>query len=201
MTGNATESATSTSLLVRLQQAPADQGAWAEFVRRYGPRIHEWGRRWGLQEADAQDVSQDVLLKLVRAMQAFRYDPALRFRGWLKTVAHHAWQDLARGRRPVAAGGEPAAADPLQSLAACDDLAAGVEAAYEQELFDRAVGRVRPRVQPQTWDAFRLTAFDGLPGAEVAARLGMPVTSVYKARSNVQRLLRAEVLELDGGAA
>ena len=135
-----------------------------------------------------------MLLKLVRAMQAFRYDPTWRFRGWLKTVAHHAWQDLARGRRAAAAGD-----DPLQSLEARDDLAAGVEAAYEQELLERAMDRVRTRVQPQTWDAFRLTALDGLPGAEAAARLGMPVTSVYKAKSNVQKLLEAEVIVLDGG--
>src|SRR4051794_25181714 len=65
--------ATSASLLIRLQQAPADQDAWLEFLRRYGPRIHNWCRRWGLQEADAQDVTQNVLLKLTRAMQAFRY--------------------------------------------------------------------------------------------------------------------------------
>src|SRR5262249_28454560 len=105
MSDRATDSGTSTSLLVRLQQAPADEAAWAEFVRRYGARIHVWGRRWGLQEADAHDVSQDVLLKLVRAMQAFRYDPSQRFRGWLKTIAHHAWQDLARGRRLIISGG------------------------------------------------------------------------------------------------
>ena len=199
MQDKATEPATSTSLLVRLQQAPADQAAWAEFVRRYGARIHAWCRRWGLQEADAQDVSQAVLVKLVRSMQAFRYDPAQRFRGWLKTVTHHAWQDLARSRRLVAFGGNPGFDDPLQSLAARDDLTAWVEQEYERELLERALERVRLRVQPQTWDAFRLTAFDGLPGAEVAARLGMAVTSVYKAKSNVQKLLEAEVLVLDGG--
>ena len=194
-----TDSGTSTSLLARLQQAPADQAAWAEFVRRYGARIHEWCRRWGLQEADTQEVHQEVLLKLVRAMQAFRYDPARRFRGWLKTVAHHAWQDLVRGRRQVPRGGDPAADDPVQSLAARDDLAAWVERAYEQELLDLALERVRPRVQPHTWEAFRLTAFDGVPAADVGARLGMAVTSVYKAKSNVQKLLEAEVSELDGG--
>ena len=193
------DSDTSASLLAQLQQAPADQAAWAAFVGRYGPLILGWCRRWGLQEADAQEVHQEVLLRLVRAMQAFRYDPARRFRGWLKTVAHHAWQDLARARRSVAAGGDPAPDDPLQSVAARDDLAGWIERAYEQELLERAVVRVRPRVLPQTWDAFRLTALDGLPGAEVAARLGMPVTSVYKAKSNVQKLLEAEVTVLDGG--
>ena len=200
MPDQAADSGTSTSLLVRLQQAPADQAAWAEFVRRYGTRIHGWCRRWGLQEADAQDVTQDVLLKLIRAMQAFRYDPAQRFRGWLKTVTHHAWQDLARGRRQVAAGGDPGGRRPAAVAGgARRPGGAASKAAYEQELLERALERVRPRVQPQTWDAFRLTAFDGLPGAEVAARLGMAVTSVYKAKSNVQKLLEAEVLELDGG--
>jgi RNA polymerase sigma-70 factor (ECF subfamily) len=198
--GPAPNSVTSLSLLERLRQTPADQAAWAEFVARYGQRIHGWCRRWGLQEADAQDVTQTVLLKLVQAMQAFRYDPARKFLGWLKTVTHHAWQDLVRGRRQVAAGGDLASDDPLQALAARDDLAARLEGAYEQELLEKALARVRPRVRPQTWDAFRLTAFEGLSGAKAAARLGMPVISVYKARSNVQKLLVAEVRYLEGGA-
>jgi RNA polymerase sigma factor (sigma-70 family) len=199
MEEKATESATSTSLLGRLQQAPADQAAWAEFVNRYGARIHGWCRRWGLQEADAQDVSQAVLVKLLRSMQAFRYDPAQRFRSWLKTVTHNAWQDLVRGRRVLAVGGNPVFDDPLQSLAARDDLTAWVEQEYERELLERALERVRLRVQPQTWDAFRMTSFEGLAGADVASRLGMAVTSVYKAKSNVQKLLETEVLKMDGG--
>ncbi len=198
MPNEAADSGTSVSLLVRLQQSPADQAAWTEFVRSYGGSISAWCRRWGLQEADAQDLSQEVLLKLLRAMQAFRYDPAQRFRGWLKTVAHHAWQDLARGRRQLAAGGDPGADDPLGSLEARDEMAAALEKAYEQELLERAMQQVRPRVQPQTWDAFHLTAIEGLPGAEAAARLGMAVTTVYKAKSNVQKLLQAEVHNLAG---
>jgi RNA polymerase sigma-70 factor (ECF subfamily) len=191
---------TSTSLLVRLQQLPADQTAWEEFVERYGPQILGWCRQWQLQEADAQDVTQTVLLKLLQAMRAFRYDPEQRFRGWLKTVTHHVWQDLVRGRRQLAAGGDPEADDPLQTLAARDDLAERLEGAYEQELLEQALARVRPRVQPQTWDAFRLTALDGLSAADVAARLGMALTSVYKAKSNVQKLLESEVRYLEGGA-
>jgi DNA-directed RNA polymerase specialized sigma24 family protein len=123
-------------------------------------------------------------------MQAFRYDPAQKFR---------AWQDLVRGRRQKAAGEDAASDDDLlQTLAARDDLGARLETAYEQELVEHALDRVRPRVQP-TWEAFHLTAFEELSGAEAAAHLGMAVTSVYKARSNVQRLLQAEVRYLEGG--
>lgn len=191
------DTSTRTSLLVRLQQSPADQSAWSEFVNFYGSRVHGWCRRWGLQEADSEDVTQIVLLKLVGAMQAFRYDPTQRFRGWLKTVAHNAWLDLVRVRREIAAGGDSQVDDPLQALAVGDDLALRLEAAYEQELLEKAMERVRPRVQPHSWKAFQLTVFDGLSGADVAARLGIPVTSVYKAKSNIQKMLEAEVAAME----
>jgi RNA polymerase sigma-70 factor (ECF subfamily) len=196
----AANSVTSITLLARLRHTPADQAAWAEFVERYGPRIHAWCRRWGLQEADAQDVAQAVLVKVLGAMQSFRYDPSQKFRAWLKTITHHAWQDLVRGRQQLVEGRDAAGDDdPLQALAARDDLGEQLEAAYEQELMECALVRVRPRVQPLTWEAFRLTALEGLSGARASAQLGMALTSVYKAKSNVLKLVEAEVHYLEGG--
>lgn len=196
----ATNSVTSTTLLARLQHTSVDQAAWAEFVERYGHRIHVWCLRWGLQEADAQDVSQTVLLKVLGAMQHFRYDPSQKFRAWLKTITHHAWQDLVRSRREVVDGGLAAGeSDALQTLRARDDLGEQFEAAYEQELMEFALLRVRPRVQPTTWDAFRLTALEGHSGAQVSAQLGIAVTSVYKAKSNVLKMLECDIQYMEGG--
>ena len=79
MTGSSASS-TSATLLERLRQDAADQDAWAHFVRRYGPQIYRWCRRWGLQEADAQDVTQTVLAKLSQKLRTFSYDPARSFR-------------------------------------------------------------------------------------------------------------------------
>jgi RNA polymerase sigma-70 factor (ECF subfamily) len=190
------ESVTSITLLGRLQHRPSDQAAWTEFVARYGWRITAWCRQWGLQEADSQDVTQTVLVKLLAALHTFRYNPAEKFRAWLKTVTHHAWQDLVRSRRR-----RVGADDPLEKLAAFDDLTVRFEQAYEQEVMERALTRVKERVQPPTWAAFKLTAIDGLSGAETAARLRLPLTSVYKAKSNVVKLLEAEVRYLEGGEA
>lgn len=192
-------SVTSTTLLLRLQQSPSDQAAWAEFVERYGRRIEGWCRQWGLQEADAHDVAQTVLLKMLRAAQTFRYDPRQRFRAWLKTVTHHAWQDWVRSHKVMVSGGDREGDDPLQQVAARDDLAACMEEAFEQELLDEALVRVRPRVQPHTWEAFRLTTYEGASGKEAAERLGMAVTSVYKAKSNIRKLLESEVRILEEG--
>ena len=55
---------TSATLLGRVGLSPSDPAAWARFVSLYGSRIRGWCRRWGLQEADSEDVTQDVLLRL-----------------------------------------------------------------------------------------------------------------------------------------
>jgi RNA polymerase sigma-70 factor (ECF subfamily) len=185
-------------LLGRLRQDHTDQAAWGEFVRRYGPKIYGWCRRWSLQEADAQDVTQDVLLKLADKLRTFAYDPSRSFRGWLKTLTHHAWQDFLEGRRRHGQGsGDPAVFDRLQSEEAGTDLLRRLDEEYDRELLEEAMARVQLRVEPHTWEAFRLTAVEDLPGAEVARRLDMQVAMVFIAKSRVQKLIRQEVERLE----
>ena len=192
---------TSPTLLGRLGRVPADHAAWAEFAERYGRKIYGWCRRWGLQEADAEDVTQDVLLRLARKMRDFRYDPARSFRAWLKTVTHHAWRDFAEGlNRPGARGGDSRNLELLQTVEARDALVSDLDRECERELLDEALARVRLRVQPHTWQAFHLLAVEGRSGAEAAARLGMKVAAVFVARSKVQKMAREEVRKLDGRA-
>jgi RNA polymerase sigma-70 factor (ECF subfamily) len=190
---------TSPTLLGRLGSLPTDQGAWAEFAERYGRKIYRWCRRWHLQEADAQDVTQDVLLKLAQRMRTFVYDPSRSFRAWLKTVTHHAWQDLlAARRRPGAGSGDGQALEALQSVPARDSLVEELDEEFARDLLDEALARVRLRVQAHTWEAFHLVTFEGLSGAEAAARLGMQVATVFVARSKVQKMVREEVRRLEG---
>jgi RNA polymerase sigma-70 factor (ECF subfamily) len=191
-------SVTRVSLLGRLRRNPADEGAWQEFVHHYGPKISAWCRRWGLQEADAQDVTQDVLLRLADKMKTFTYDPARSFRGWLRTLAHHAWSDFLRDRaRPGQGSGDSQVLQLLGTTAARDDLAGGLEEQLDRELLEEAGCRVRLRVAPATWEAFRLTAVEGLPGQEVARRTGLQVGQVYVAKHRVEKLLREEVQKLE----
>src|SRR4051794_38746257 len=92
------------SLLGRLRESNADQAAWSEFVAWYAPLIQGWCQRWKLQEADAQDVTQIVLVKLGDKMRTFQYDPARSFRGYLKTLAHYAWCDFLETRKQRGGG-------------------------------------------------------------------------------------------------
>jgi len=194
---NTSDTRTSPTLLGRLCRAPADQSAWAEFVERYGRKIYGWCRQWGLQDADAEDVTQMVLARLADKMRAFAYDPARSFRGWLRTLAQHAWSDFVARRRVGVGSGDTSILDRLYGIEARDDLARQLDEECERELLEEAMVRVRLRVEQRTWDAFQLLALDGRSGAETAAQLGMKVPTVFVARSKVQRMIQEEARKLD----
>ena len=133
---------TSIKLLQCLRQQPADQAAWAEFVRRYGPRLYHWCRCWKLQEADAQDVTQAVLVKLAAKMGTFHYDPAGSFRAYLKTLVRYAWCDFLESRKqPGAGSGDSEVHKLLETVEAGDDLVQRLDEQFDQEF--RVVRRRR----------------------------------------------------------
>jgi RNA polymerase sigma-70 factor (ECF subfamily) len=180
------------TLLERIQTFPADLEAWDEFVRRYRPIIHSWCLKWGLQSFDADDVAQDVMVKLLTAMRTFRYDPARSFHGWLRTVTQHALGHFSAGGRR-----EPGQLGPNIRIAelvdARVDLEQGLERLFDLDLFAIAKRRIARRVKPVTWDAFQLTALEGLSGQDAARRLRIPVAHVFVARNRVQKLLQEEI--------
>ncbi|MCA8999879.1 MAG: sigma-70 family RNA polymerase sigma factor [Planctomycetaceae bacterium] len=95
------DSTTNSTLLAKLRGESTASRSWDEFVARYGPRIVNWCQKWGLQPADAADVTQNVLLELSQQMRTFRYDPDKRFRSWLKTVTRRAWYDYSQRRKKL----------------------------------------------------------------------------------------------------
>lgn len=192
-------SITHASLIGRLRACPHDAAAWVEFVSQYAPRIQEWCRRWGLQHADTQDVTQIVLLKLASKFRDFEYDPSRSFRAWLKTVTHHAWKDyLAHHGRPGRGSGDSEVLLLLDQVEAGVALIECLEEAFDQEILKEAMARVQLRVERRTWEAFRLLAFEDWSGADAARHLDMKVATVFVARSKVQRMLREEVARLGG---
>jgi RNA polymerase sigma factor (sigma-70 family) len=193
--GAASASLTSSTLLGRLRSSPTDQAAWNDFVQRYGPKIYRWCRQWDLQEADAQDAAQNVLVKLAGRMRAFEYDPARSFRAWLKVVTQSVVSDFLAER---ARAGRALTLQQLDTAAARDSLLQHLQEEFDLELFEEAMARVQLRLAAHRWEVFRLTAIEGLPGVEVAARLRMKVATVFAAKSAVQRLVRKELRRLEG---
>jgi RNA polymerase sigma factor (sigma-70 family) len=191
---------TRASLLLRLRDTH-DLPAWEQFVGLYAPLVYGFARRKGLQDADAADLAQDVMTSVAQQMRQWQYNPERgSFRGWLFTIARNRlmnWQASA-ARRMDGTGGD----DNLKAVQTCPESLPDTDdwdAEYALRIFHWAASVVRPQVAEQTWQAFELTAIDGLNGTEVAASLGMSTGAVYLARSRVMSRLK-QVVERIGDA-
>jgi RNA polymerase sigma factor (sigma-70 family) len=181
------------SLLVRLRDA-ADGLAWGQFVNLYGPLIFRYGQRQGLQEADAADLTQEVLSRLAQSLPGWHYDPDRgAFRGWLFTVVRNQFRKLLQRRgRHVQSTGDTTAQRALLEQAAPDGADAWNEE-YRRRLFTWAAEQVRPEIDATAWQAFWLTGVEGQPAKEAASRLGMTVAAVYMAKSRILARIKEQI--------
>jgi RNA polymerase sigma-70 factor (ECF subfamily) len=189
--------ATRLSLLVRLRDA-RDDGAWAQFVDVYAPLVFGFARRHGLQDADAADLTQDVLQAVSRGIRRLDYDPRRgTFRGWLFTVVRNKLRNfLAVQNRPGRGTGDTDAQHRLQELPAREeDEAAWWDQEYERRVFAWAAEQVRGAFQDSTWQAFWQTAIEGKTGPQAARSLRMSVAAVYLAKGRVMARLKELIRE------
>jgi RNA polymerase sigma-70 factor (ECF subfamily) len=194
-------SSTSDSLLSRLKIRPVDSSAWREFTGRYGPMIRRWCRRRGLNEADVQDVSQDVLTKVVRAFKTFAYDPRRGFRRWLYTICRHALYDYRRRwRQPARGTGDSFMMQVLANQPAADNSCRSDGDEYDMELFEHAMANVRARVADHNWQAFVLSMLEGRTVEETAQALGLHTGMVYVARCKITKMLSREIRRLQSAS-
>ena len=184
--------ATPLSLLVRLCDARDDE-AWSQFVEIYAPLVYGYARKHGLQDADAADLTQDVLQAVSGAIRRLDYDPRRgTFRGWLFTVVRNKVRNFfAAQKKPGRGSGDSDAHERLQELPAREeDQSAWWDQEYERRVFTWAAERVRGSFSDSTWQAFWQIAVEGKTGPEVARTLRMTVAAVYLAKGRVLTRLK-----------
>ncbi len=185
---------TPVSLLERIRVRP-DGDSWRRLVDLYAPLIRGWLRRHLLPDADADDLTQEVLAVLVRELPRFEHSgrPGA-FRTWLRIVTVHRLRDFWRGRRyqPEATG----ASDFLDRLEQLEDSGSGLSRLWDEEhdrhVVARLLEQIRPEFQAATWQAFEAVMLRGEAPAVAARRLGLSTNAVLLARWRVMRRLRRE---------
>ncbi|MEM1228036.1 MAG: sigma-70 family RNA polymerase sigma factor [Planctomycetota bacterium] len=185
------------SLLVRIKDGD-DQVAWERFIEIYGPLIFRFGMKKGLQEADAADLTQDVLQRISQSIARFEYDPSLgRFRSWLFLIASQSISKLLekKERQPVGSG-DSAVAQSLHQIPSREEENVW-ETEYRQHVLDWAKDQIRDQFANNTWLAFVGTAIENKNAQAVADELGMSVGAVYVARSRVMKRLKEVVATID----
>ncbi len=182
------------SLLVRARN-PQDADAWRTFTAVYTPLVVRYCRRQGLQQADADDVTQEVLAQVARALPAFEYRPDRgRFRHWLGTVTRN---KLRRFKHKQRRRQELVDLAPEQALeSARPQVAMEWTSAFNEQVLTAACERIRGSFEAVTWRAFEMVWRDSRPAVEVAQLLDVPIHTVYAAKSRVLKRLWAEVLVL-----
>jgi RNA polymerase sigma factor (sigma-70 family) len=187
------------SLLVQMRDA-RNQCAWGEFVEIYSPLVYGFARKRGLQDADAVDVTQDVLGIVSRSIGKFDYARERgSFRGWLFTIVRHELHDWFAKQRSAAIGaGNSLEAQQFEDLPDTNhSLSKLWNLEHEQRLFAWAAEKVRLEVQETTWKAFWKTTVENQSGQEVATELQMSVAAVYLAKSRVMARLKELVQQAE----
>ena len=186
------------SLLLRLR-GQRDERAWAEFLGLYEPLVLRLLRGRGLQDSDARDTTQQVLLRISRAIERYQSDGAkASFRRWLFRVARNVVVTFLtkQSKQPDVLEEHQIAEALVGSLvrSAESDL---FDAEYQQQVLAWATEQVRREFKEATWRAFVETSINGRAIAEVAAELSLSAGSVYVARSRIIARLRAKVEEFE----
>jgi RNA polymerase sigma-70 factor (ECF subfamily) len=181
---------TSATLLSQLRDGTRPL-AWDEFFQRYWPLIYGFARRRGCSDDTAEDVVQDVMLKIFERRDVFRYDASRgRFRDWLGAVVRNQVAEYRRrpSERARVLAGEDAAECAKETEESQPD--ALWERAFESAILMALMDVVRREADPRDYLAFELTTLAGVAPAGVAAVTGLSRNAVYKARRRVLKRLR-----------
>jgi len=185
------------SLLVRVRDT-GDHVAWSQFVDLYAPLIHGYGRKHGLQDADAADLVQEVLQAAAKNLAKFEYDTQKgTFRSWLYRVTRNKFLNWVERKKQLANGsGDTRVCEMLKQHPAEDER--NWETQHKWQLVNWAACRVEHEFQKNTWLAFYQTTLEQQPAAQVAKTLGMSVGAVYIAKSRVLTKIRVVIAEVEG---
>jgi RNA polymerase sigma-70 factor (ECF subfamily) len=190
---------TRASLILRLKNAD-DVAAWSDFVAIYAPVIFRVACRHGLQVADAENLIQEVLLSISRALpQWLQREDRGSFRAWLLKIARNEAVDMLtrRATRPLGKDGLEAERLLAEIPDHRGDLSVQFDLEYEQAVFQWAAAQVRESVSDTTWQSFWLTHVEGLSVDRVAQQLNMRTGTVYVARGRVMNRIQELVNQFE----
>lgn len=169
-----------------------EREAFDALIERYAERLRGYARRVAAQEAEVDDLVQDIWLRVLRGLPGLR--DSARFRSWLFGIAHRVLIDRLRSRY----------AAPVEDSTEADDRPLADEADLQQDHVDRdQVERGMAVLSPPDREAVWLFHFEQLTLDEIAAATSVPVGTVKSRlhRARKQMRLALDVNEDDTGPA
>lgn len=181
-----------TSLTLINLAKSADPAAWETLFRLYSPLVRYWLRKSRIPQLDEDDLVQEVFRSIHSGLARFEKKSATdSFRAWMRTITQNKIRDYLKtqANKPLATGGMTALrlVHEAPDFELADELS---EFSEDRLVIHEALEIVRREIQPQTFQAFWRATVDGIEPSLVADELGIPLNSVYQAKSRVLRRLR-----------
>jgi RNA polymerase sigma-70 factor, ECF subfamily len=184
--------------LIKNVRDRSDVESWRRFHDFYAPLLMRYLRRLGLEEDRANDLTQEVFVRLLQALPTFELDSKRgRFRSYLWKLTYSALVDEARrfkARRQaeeqwVKRFHESSEAESRKVQDELNDI-------NQELILKRALPSVHSKTSRTAWACFEQRLLRDRPGADIAAELGIPADAVYVYASRVLKAVRKQCAAL-----
>ena len=186
---------TSASLLSGLRKQPDDpfyQSSWERFVDKYTPIIYGWCRNVGLNHQDTEEITQQLMCRLVLALKNYHYDRQQKFRSWLfvctRNVIFQFWKDQSKQKTELQSD--------IYEICQGQSLVEFLNERYDREFETEARKRVQAKIGERDWDVFLQLTESTKSVPEIAADLHLSVDNVYQIKSRTVAALKSEITRL-----
>ena len=170
-----------------------DEDAFAALVRGFQGRVVSLAYRYLGSAADAEDLAQEVFLRVYRAKES--YEPSAKFSTWIYRITTNASLNFIRGRKARRkVSGEMPGGDGDDAAADFEDEKAEAPGErLEKDELARVLRRIVEELPERQRVAILLNKYEGLSYEEVAAAMDMSVMAVKslltRARVNIKEKL------------
>jgi RNA polymerase sigma factor (sigma-70 family) len=151
-----------------------------ELIAEERARLRNFIRRRVPNEADVEDVLQEVFYELIGAYRLM--EPVQRWSAWMFRVARNRIIDLFRKRRLEAFGGDSVTASGEEEALRLEDVltspAAGPAEAYARTVLLEELEEALDELPPEQREVFLAHEIEGHSFKEIAARTGVRVNTL-----------------------
>ena len=179
------------SSVLRAVADTENEAAWNRFFDLYAGFVYSVARSRGLNDADADDVVQNVFADLARNLPTFRYDRAKgRFRSYLAGLVNWRVVDKMKSAKREA---DLKASYKEEVESAVKGDAAFEEREWQAAAMEEALRRMKPDVRPEHYAAFVASVVEGQDTEAVMKLYGLSRDNLYQIRTRLTEKLRETV--------
>jgi len=181
------------SLFDRLKCAKPDDRDWKRLHDLYDPLIRRWLKKLDAHESDIDDLAQEILTTIARAIANFIPQRDGSFRKWLLIVCKQRVSACCRKRERGPRIDFDRSQMLLEQLVDPESATTrSFNSIYDKDILAKLLEIIKPDFRESTWRAFVRNVFDRIPIPQVAEELNVSENAVILAKKRVMKRLREE---------